>query len=68
MKLCAGDVKNAHLSEFENASKNLRLFKADLLDYNSICSAVGGCIGVFHVASPVPWNKVANPEARITKL
>uniref|UniRef100_A0A2N9IUL4 NAD-dependent epimerase/dehydratase domain-containing protein n=1 Tax=Fagus sylvatica TaxID=28930 RepID=A0A2N9IUL4_FAGSY len=53
-----GDVKNAHLSEFENASKNLRLFKADLLDYNSICSAVGGCIGVFHVASPVPWNKV----------
>ncbi|GMY28987.1 cinnamoyl-CoA reductase 1-like [Fagus crenata] len=60
-----GDVKNAHLSEFENASKNLRLFKADLLDYNSICSAVEGCIGVFHVASPVPWNKVANPEVEL---
>uniref|UniRef100_A0A7N2QYJ3 NAD-dependent epimerase/dehydratase domain-containing protein n=1 Tax=Quercus lobata TaxID=97700 RepID=A0A7N2QYJ3_QUELO len=44
-----GDVKYAHLSEFENASTNLKLFKADLLDYESICSAVEGCIGVFHV-------------------
>ncbi|KAK7854152.1 cinnamoyl-coa reductase 2, partial [Quercus suber] len=52
-----GDVKNAHLSEFENASTNLRLFKAELLDYDSICSAVEGCIGVFHVASPVPVPK-----------
>ena len=66
-KLCAGDAKNAHLSECENASTNLRLFKAELLDYDSICSAVEGCIGVFHVASPVPVPKttVPNPEARI---
>ncbi|KAK7854084.1 cinnamoyl-coa reductase 2 [Quercus suber] len=53
-----GDVKYAHLIEFENASTNLKLFKADLLDYDSICSAVEGCIGVFHVASPVPSTKV----------
>jgi len=56
------------LSKFENASENLRLLKADLLDYNSIHSAVEGCIGVFHVASPVPSaSTVPNPEARILK-
>ncbi|KAM3758943.1 hypothetical protein ACB098_01G083400 [Castanea mollissima] len=62
-----GDVKNAHLSEFENASTNLRLFKAELLDYDSICSAVEGCIGVFHVASPVPVpsTTVPNPEVEV---
>ncbi|XP_050268000.1 cinnamoyl-CoA reductase 1-like [Quercus robur] len=60
-----GDVKYAHLIEFENASTNLKLFKADLLDYESICSAVEGCIGVFHVASPVPSTKVSNPEVEV---
>ncbi|KAM4122431.1 hypothetical protein ACB094_01G083000 [Castanea mollissima] len=60
-----GDVKYAHLSEFENASTNLKLFKADLLDYDSICSAVEGCIGVFHVASPVPYTAVPNPEVEV---
>jgi hypothetical protein len=35
------------------------------LDYSSIHSAVEGCIGVFHVASPVPSTTVPNPEARI---
>ena len=58
-------MKYAHLGEFENASTNLKLFKADLLDYESICSAVEGCFGVFHVASPVPSTQVSNPEARI---
>ena len=63
-KLCAGDVKNAHLSK---ASTNLRLFKAELLDYDFIRSAVEGSIGVFHLASPVPVpsTTVPNPEARI---
>jgi hypothetical protein len=61
----AGDAKYAHLSKFENASKNLRLFRADLVDYSSIHSAVEGCIGVFHVASPVPSTTVSNPEASI---
>ncbi|KAM4122435.1 hypothetical protein ACB094_01G083300 [Castanea mollissima] len=60
-----GDAKYAHLNKFENASNNLRLFKADLLDYSSIRSAVEGCIGVFHVASPVPSTTITNPEARI---
>ncbi|KAG6704507.1 hypothetical protein I3842_07G136000 [Carya illinoinensis] len=63
-----GDAKYAHLSAFEKASENLRLFKADLLYYDSIRSAVEGCVGVFHVASPVPSSAdtVLNPEPRIT--
>uniref|UniRef100_A0A7N2KTA6 NAD-dependent epimerase/dehydratase domain-containing protein n=1 Tax=Quercus lobata TaxID=97700 RepID=A0A7N2KTA6_QUELO len=65
-KFCAGDAKYAHFSTFENASKNLRLFKADLLDYSSIRSAVEGCIGVFHVSSPaVPSTTVTNPEVEL---
>lgn len=52
---CAvGDQKNAHLWTLENASDNLKLFRAELLDYRSILTAVEGCSGVFHVASPVP--------------
>jgi hypothetical protein len=58
----ADDEKNAHLKSLENATDNLKLFKADLLDYDSIVSAVVGCDGVFHVASPVPSTKVSNPE------
>ena len=62
--MASGDEKNAHLKKLENASENLQLFKADLLDYNAVASAIAGCEGVFHVASPVPAIKVPNPEAR----
>ncbi|XP_019703966.1 cinnamoyl-CoA reductase 1 [Elaeis guineensis] len=59
------DEKNAHLKKLENASENLQLFKADLLDYNAVASAIAGCEGVFHVASPVPAIKVPNPEVEL---
>ncbi|KAF8409874.1 hypothetical protein HHK36_002392 [Tetracentron sinense] len=52
------DEKNAHLMKLEKAPESLKLFKADLLDYNSLCAAITGCIGVFHVASPVPSSTV----------
>ncbi|KAG6469594.1 hypothetical protein ZIOFF_070524 [Zingiber officinale] len=58
------DPKNAHLKELHPAAtENLQLFKADLLDYESVASAIAGCEGVFHVASPVPYGRVPNPEA-----
>ncbi|XP_021815509.1 cinnamoyl-CoA reductase 2-like [Prunus avium] len=58
-----GDSKYAHLNKLEKASENLKLFKADLLDYDSLRAAVEGCTGVFHVASPVPAaHSVADPE------
>lgn len=59
------DEKNAHLSNFDQASDKLRLFKADLVDYDSVAAAIAGCQGVFHVASPVPSTKVPNPEVEV---
>ncbi|GMH03600.1 hypothetical protein Nepgr_005439 [Nepenthes gracilis] len=47
------DPKNGHLKELEGAKERLILCKADLLDYESIKLAIGGCDGVFHTASPV---------------
>uniref|UniRef100_J3MFY9 NAD-dependent epimerase/dehydratase domain-containing protein n=1 Tax=Oryza brachyantha TaxID=4533 RepID=J3MFY9_ORYBR len=60
-----GDGKHAHLRALEGAKERLQLFKADLLDYDSIASAVAGCEGVFHVASPVPSSRSTNPEAEV---
>ncbi|KAL6843387.1 hypothetical protein ACP4OV_027100 [Aristida adscensionis] len=63
----AGDGKNAHLValEEENAGDRLQLLKADVLDYGSVASAVAGCEGVFHVASPVPYAQPSNPQADV---
>ncbi|KAG4201387.1 hypothetical protein ERO13_A05G275900v2 [Gossypium hirsutum] len=60
-----GGAKYAHLNQFERASHNLQLFKADVLDYDSLCSAITGCTGVFHVASPVPSTIVPNPQEEV---
>lgn len=56
------DNKTAHLKRLENASENLKLFKADVLDYDAMAGAVAGCQGVFHVATPVPSGKITDPE------
>ncbi|KAB2631983.1 cinnamoyl-CoA reductase 2-like [Pyrus ussuriensis x Pyrus communis] len=69
--LCAhaGDSKYDHLNKLEKASENLKLFKADLLDYDSLRLAIEGCSGVFHVASPIPtYLKDSDPEARIFQI
>ncbi|KAK6234579.1 hypothetical protein SCA6_009916 [Theobroma cacao] len=54
-----GTVKNLrdeketkHLESLEGAESRLRLFQIDLLDYDSIATAINGCAGVFHLASP----------------
>ncbi|KAI9089540.1 hypothetical protein K1719_021570 [Acacia pycnantha] len=59
------DQKYNHLLKFEEASENLKLFKAELLDYESLSSAIAGCRAVFHVACPVPSITVSNPEAKM---
>lgn len=56
------DSKTAHLKQLENASEKLKLFKADLLDYDGMAAAIAGCQGVFHVATPVPSGKITDPE------
>ncbi|EOA27557.1 hypothetical protein CARUB_v10023695mg [Capsella rubella] len=57
--------KYAHLKKLEKAGDKLKLFKADLLDYGSLQSAIAGCTGVFHVACPVPPSSVPNPEVEL---
>ncbi|XP_020596809.1 cinnamoyl-CoA reductase 2-like [Phalaenopsis equestris] len=60
------DEKNCHLKKLENASENLQLYKADVLQYDDLLAAIQGCEGVFHVASPVPGFKVVpNPETEV---
>ncbi|XP_027344755.1 cinnamoyl-CoA reductase 2-like [Abrus precatorius] len=60
-----GSQKYDHLLKLERASENLTLFKADLLNYESVHSAISGCSAVFHVASPVPSTVVPNPEVEV---
>ncbi|KAG6434886.1 hypothetical protein SASPL_106530 [Salvia splendens] len=48
-----GDEKYAYLRKPDDTAERLKLFKADLLDFDSILAAVKGCVGVFHVACPV---------------
>lgn len=62
-----GDGKNAHVMTLEDAGERLQLVKADMLDYGSVASAVAGCEGVFHVASPVPSGQPSNPEVILLK-
>jgi len=63
--VCSGDAKNAHLKVLQGAEERLQLVRADLLDYDSVASAIAGCEGVFHVACPVPSGRSTNPEAEI---
>lgn len=46
----------------EGAEQRLRLFQIDLLDYDSIASAVTGAAGVFHLASPCTVDRVEDPQ------
>ncbi|KAL6873474.1 hypothetical protein ACP4OV_013556 [Aristida adscensionis] len=58
--------KNAHLMALDGAGERLRVLKADMLDYASVAAAVAGCVdGVFHVASPVPFNNPENPDVEV---
>ncbi|XP_047052217.1 cinnamoyl-CoA reductase 1-like [Lolium rigidum] len=56
------DPKNACLAQLDGAPDNLRIFKADMLDYETVVAAFAGCDGVFHVATPVPEQKMVDPE------
>ncbi|CAN6174821.1 unnamed protein product [Urochloa humidicola] len=60
-----GNPRNAHLKELDKAPENLRLFKADVLDYDTLTPAVEGCEGVFHLATPVPEDKMVDPELEV---
>ncbi|KAG8057229.1 hypothetical protein GUJ93_ZPchr0002g23218 [Zizania palustris] len=59
------DPKNTFLKQLEKAPENLSLFKADVLDGDSLRAAFAGCEGVFHPASPVPDDKTVDPEKEV---
>ncbi|XP_038703162.1 cinnamoyl-CoA reductase 1-like [Tripterygium wilfordii] len=59
------DESYDHLEKLDKASENLTVFKADLLDYSSLYSAIAGCNGVIHIASPVPSSTTTNPEVEV---
>ncbi|KAF3448164.1 hypothetical protein FNV43_RR08875 [Rhamnella rubrinervis] len=60
------DDKNGHLKKLEKASKNLKLFKADVLDIQGLCEAFGGCTRIFHIACPVfPPGRIPNHEVEM---
>ncbi|KAJ7951978.1 Cinnamoyl-CoA reductase [Quillaja saponaria] len=63
------DPKNAHLKELDGAKERLTLFKADLLDIESLKASINGCNGVFHTASPVTDNpeEMVEPAVNGTK-
>ena len=64
LTLVSGHGKTSHLRRLDNAAENLKLFKADLLDYDAMAAATEGCQGVFHVATPVPSENITDPEVR----
>ncbi|KAJ1410224.1 hypothetical protein SESBI_22138 [Sesbania bispinosa] len=53
-----------HLLKLDGAKERLQLFKADLLEEGSFDSAVEGCDGVFHTASPVRFD-ITDPQAEL---
>ncbi|XP_074316554.1 phenylacetaldehyde reductase-like [Silene latifolia] len=54
--------KTEHLRGLDGAKERLNLFEANLLEEGSFDSAVDGCCGVFHTASPVLF-ETSNPQA-----
>ncbi|XP_050893982.1 phenylacetaldehyde reductase [Lathyrus oleraceus] len=53
-----------HLLKLDGAKERLQLFKADLLEEGSFDSAIQGCHGVFHTASPVQF-VVDDPQTQL---
>ncbi|XP_021729010.1 tetraketide alpha-pyrone reductase 1-like isoform X2 [Chenopodium quinoa] len=48
--------KTEHLLKLEGAKERLHFFKANLIEEGSFDSAIVGCEGVFHTASPVVFS------------
>ncbi|CAD5175754.1 unnamed protein product [Musa acuminata subsp. malaccensis] len=58
--------KVKHLLDLPKASTDLTLWKADLVDQGSFDDAVRGCVGVFHVATPMDF-QCSDPENEVIK-
>ncbi|TKY68150.1 Vestitone reductase [Spatholobus suberectus] len=54
------------LTSLPGASQRLQIFSADLSNPESFSAAIEGCIGVFHVATPIDF-ELKEPEEVVTK-
>nr|AAL89714.1 dihydroflavonol-4-reductase [Vaccinium macrocarpon] len=62
-----GNLKKVkHLLELPKADTNLTLWKADLNEEGSFDEAIEGCVGVFHVATPMDFES-KDPENEVIK-
>lgn len=65
-------TKTEHLLALSGAKERLHLFEANLLQEGSFDSAIHGCVGVFHTASPIilgsddPQAEVIDPAVKGT--
>ncbi|XP_057971286.1 tetraketide alpha-pyrone reductase 1 [Malania oleifera] len=59
------EKKLEHLWKLEGAKERLQLVRADLMEEGSYDDAIKGCHGVFHTASPVFGQPIADPEGEI---
>ncbi|XP_038901183.1 phenylacetaldehyde reductase-like [Benincasa hispida] len=57
-------IKTAHLVALDGAAERLHLFKANLLEEGSFDSAIEGCQGVFHTASPF-FHTASDPQGEL---
>lgn len=48
-----------------SSSASVRIFEADILDYDAVSRAIQGCHGVFHVASPCTLDDPRDPQAEL---
>ncbi|CAN1835578.1 Bifunctional dihydroflavonol 4-reductase/flavanone 4-reductase [Linum perenne] len=60
------EKKVKHLVELPNANTHLTLWKADLSVPGSFDDALHGCVGVFHVATPMDFES-SDPENEVIK-
>ncbi|XP_058075102.1 phenylacetaldehyde reductase-like [Magnolia sinica] len=59
------EKETKHLRALEGADSRLHLFQMDLLDYDSVLSAIEGTVGVLHLASPLTIGRVEDPEKEL---
>eukprot|EP00250_Pteridium_aquilinum_P009800 c18945_g1_i2 orf=390-1370(-) len=59
------EAETKHLLGLEGAHTRLELFEADLLNYESLASAIGKSEGVFHVASPCFLQRPKDPQKEL---
>jgi bifunctional dihydroflavonol 4-reductase/flavanone 4-reductase len=56
------EAKTGPLLSLPGAAERLKIFQADLCEEGAFDSAVEGCEGVFHVASPMDFSKLSEDD------